>query len=201
MDTSISRAPARKAVLFVAAVLALALVMPASAFAGDLTLHPNGFGTDSYSAWKAKQGEADSTGGANEALYFQKFAPTADPVAAIARIQGLEGEPTSALQHLAFDYRNDGHCGAGAPRFNVTYAPPIGPNQTFFVGCQAMLPDSAEESGWTGKTYDGPFPPGTIVSLAIVFDEGNDQGQGFVYLDNIEVNDKIWTSAADNGNR
>jgi hypothetical protein len=45
---------------------------------------------------------------------------------------------------------------------------------------------------------------GTIVSLAIVFDEGNDVGQGFVYLGDITVDTTsgphIWTSASDNGN-
>jgi len=51
------------------------------------------------------------------------------------------------------------------------------------------------------------LPGGTITSLAIVFDEGDDVGQGFAFLDNIEVSTtsadtpgKIWTSASDNGN-
>ena len=44
------------------------------------------------------------------------------------------------------------------------------------------------------------MPAGTVVRLAIVFDEGNDVGQGFVYLDNIQVGNHVWTSASDNGN-
>jgi hypothetical protein len=55
------------------------------------------------------------------------------------------------------------------------------------------------------RSYDGPFPSlGTITGIAIVFDEGNDVGQGFVYLDNIAVAagalGNRWTSASDNGN-
>ena len=53
----------------------------------------------------------------------------------------------------------------------------------------------------------------TIRSLAILFDEGTDNpipqppgcpvgpsSPGFVFLDNIIVNDHVWTSASDNGN-
>jgi hypothetical protein len=43
------------------------------------------------------------------------------------------------------------------------------------------------------------MPPGTVVGLAIVFDEGTDVGRGFVYLDDIRVGDWLWTSASDNG--
>jgi len=42
-----------------------------------------------------------------------------------------------------------------------------------------------------------------FVSISIVFDEGTDQGQGFVYLDDVKVGtttgDHIWKSASDNG--
>ena len=41
-----------------------------------------------------------------------------------------------------------------------------------------------------------------ITSLAIIFDEGTDTGPdftGFVFLDNITVNGKTWTSPGDNG--
>jgi hypothetical protein len=179
---------------------AVMLAVPASASAGDLTLHPSGFGSHTYAAWKANQGEADGKGNANQALYFQKMVPTPTFTAAFAVIKGLEGQPTSSLSDLAFDWRMDGHCGAGAPRFNLTYDPGMGGNQTLFVGCQGMLPGSAQESGWERRTFSGPFPPGTIVSLSIAFDEGNDIGPGFVFLDNIQVNQKIWRSAGDNGN-
>jgi hypothetical protein len=45
---------------------------------------------------------------------------------------------------------------------------------------------------------------GTITGLAIVFDEGTDQGRGSFYLDNITVQTsstlKTWTSTADSRN-
>ena len=44
---------------------------------GRLALHPGGFGSHSYSAWKAQEGLPDSRGNANHALYFQKMTTTA----------------------------------------------------------------------------------------------------------------------------
>jgi hypothetical protein len=52
---------------------------------------------------------------------------------------------------------------------------------------------------WEERETVGPAPMGTVVSLAIVFDEGDDVGSGYVHLDNIRVGDWLWTSAADNG--
>jgi hypothetical protein len=79
---------------------------------------------------------------------------------------------------------------------------------TFFVGCQAMTPGAAEPgpNGTTfeQRSYSGPFPTGTIAGISIVFDEGNDVGRGYVYLDDVEVTTEtashMWTSASDNGN-
>lgn len=55
------------------------------------------------------------------------------------------------------------------------------------------------------RTYDAGFPDlGTITGIAIVFDEGNDVGEGFVYLDDVSITANgvthTWTSASDNGN-
>ena len=38
---------------------------------------------------------------------------------------------------------------------------------------------------------------GTITGLFNLFDEGIDQGEGFVLLDNITVNHKVFTSSSD----
>src|SRR5689334_4301792 len=65
--------------------------------------------------WVAQQGEPDA-GNSNHALYLQKFGPTADNSAAGASVDGVQG---TTLTQLGFDYRMDGHCGAGAPRFDV----------------------------------------------------------------------------------
>ena len=198
--------------LIVAAASAAALaIAPAwgAGSASDLKLHPNGFGPHSYSSWKAQQGEPDSTGGANQALYFQKMTATTTNAAGVAVVTGLEGTPASDLQGLEWQHRNDGHCGAGAPRWNVTVSN-NGTQRTVFLGCAAAAHSNGDEPNWTRDTYDGPalqaqFLPGDVIEgLAIIFDEGNDLGQqGFVYLDNITVKTssvtKVWTSAADNG--
>jgi hypothetical protein len=131
------------------------------------------------------------------------------------------------LDGLAWDHREDGHCGAGAPRWNVTVEDGGGNPQTVFLGCNASQHTQRaayEGHGWCRDTQvlAPALPVGsTITGLSIVFDEGNDtpnpppagcaQEQlagGFVHLDNIEVltsnpdyGSKCWTSANDNSNR
>lgn len=188
----------------VAACALAALVIPTAALAGGYTLHPSGFGEHSYSAWKAGEGLADSAGSKNQALYFQKMTATPTVAAGVAVFKGVEGLPTSALGDLEFWWRTDGHCGAGAPRFNIRIRTLAGPTVTQFVGCQTMVP-GATATAPNGTTFEqrtfpaGGIVPGTVVSLSIVFDEGNDVGPGFVFLDNIRAANHLWTSASDNG--
>src|SRR3954467_11043626 len=118
-------------VVLVSACAALFVVAPTAALAGTLTLHPSGFGPMSYSAWKGKQGEADRTGNQNQALYFQKFTSTATNAAGVAVIKGLEGLPADELTGLSWEHRNDGHCGAGAPRWDV-FVENMGVKRTVF---------------------------------------------------------------------
>ena len=58
-----------------AAVAALALVLVGVAAAETtgnvLTLYPAGGGQNTYAAWKAQEGRADSQGNGNQALYLQ----------------------------------------------------------------------------------------------------------------------------------
>jgi hypothetical protein len=79
----------RRAIL-TAVTLVFAFAFAAStALAGsDFTLHPSGFGTMSYSAWKAKEGKPDRTGNQFQALYFQKMTVTATFAAGAAVIKG-----------------------------------------------------------------------------------------------------------------
>ena len=197
----------RSLVLFAAALIAAAAAAAASA--GTYTLHPSGFGEHSYSAWQGQQGLPDSTGGKNQALYFQKMTTTTTFAAGVAVIKGFEGQPVSSIQRLEFWRRTDGHCGAGAPRFDIFYQPALGPQQVLFIGCQGMKPGGVLTAPngmmFQQRTFDGPLPDvGMITGISIVFDEGNDVGQGFVYLDNINVTtdtaSHTWTSASDNGN-
>ena len=197
----------RRSLVLIAAAL-IAAAAASAATAGTYTLHPSGFGEHSYSAWQGQQGLPDSTGSKNQALYFQKMTSTATVAAGVAVIKGFDGQPVSSLKHLEFWWRSDGHCGAGAPRFDIFVQPTVGPQYTLFIGCQAMTPGTTapgpNATTFEQRSYSGPFPTGTIVGISIVFDEGNDVGQGFVYLDDINVTTETashtWTSASDNGN-
>lgn len=186
-----------------------------------LTLHPSGFGEHSFAAWRAHEGQQDSRGNADMALYFQKFTATETFAAAVAEVKGLEGQPLSAITSLSWEHRIDGWCGAGAPRWNIIVADEEGDRGVIFLGCAAAIHTPGGEPGWIKDTQPGAagiallpvfgFTPEfdatdalTISTLQILFDEGTTQfglplGPGFVYLDNIEVNGNVWTSPADNG--
>jgi len=206
-------------ITLIAGIVALATIFatPASGASG-MKLHPSGFGAHSYASWKADEGLQDSTGNKDQALYFQKQTATETFAAGIAVFRGVAGLDTQSLLPLAFDVRTDGWCGAGAPRFNVRIQPEgtTDPalSQTEFIGCQAMMPgptQTYEDRTFQRRTYSGPLPAGTVVSLAIVFDEGLTiemppgsgmsvpLGPGKTWLDNIQVGDYIWSSASDNG--
>jgi hypothetical protein len=196
-------------------VVAFVLASANGAVAGQYTLHPSGFGEHSYASWKAQQGLADSHGTKSQALYFQKMTTTATVAAGVVLIKGLEGLPSSELTGLSWDHREDGHCGAGAPRWNVGITTSTGADQTFFFGCNAAIHNQLTPTpvqnpsghGWCEDTQPASaiattLPAGsTIRYLAIVFDEGTDVANpppagcaqesltpsGFVYLDNITV--------------
>lgn len=142
---------------------------------------------DVAAQWVAQQGEPDA-GNSNHALYLQKLGPTADNSAAGASVDGVAG---TTLTELGFDYRSDGHCGAGAPRFDVVTVD----GTDHFFGCIYGSHSPSATPGWTQVRFtpaDG-LPPVTtpVQSVDIVFDEGTDVGQGFVYLDNIDYNGTI----------
>jgi hypothetical protein len=202
-----------------AAASVVALAVPALALAGDFVLHPSGFGAHSYSAWKADEGLPDSHGGKDQALYFQKNTATTTVAAGVAVFKGVEGMEAGALFPLSFYVRADGHCGAGAPRFNLRVEnPTTGIRHTAFIGCQEMvLGDEQSHEGRTFQRRTALGPPATVpgtfrvVSLSIVFDEGRDvgrcrgglgliSGESCTHLDDITVADHTWTSASDNGN-
>jgi hypothetical protein len=194
------------------------LVAVSVAAPGDKwTLHPSGFGVDSQAAWKAQEGRADAQGNANQALYFKKMTETATFAAGIAVVNGVEGLAVNALTALTWDRRTDGHCGAGAPRWNVGITGASGAQFTLFLGCAAATHTATDDAAWITDSYAGDAivdigganagltpeqiadaKAGTIRSLAIVFDEGTDQGPGFVVLDNITINQKVWDSASAN---
>jgi hypothetical protein len=167
-------------------------------------------------------GLPDTHGDSNQALYFQKMVPTATFSAGVAEIKGPDGMPVSSLAGLSWDHRVDGHCGAGAPRWNLTFSDSAGVHQTAFFGCYAAQHSSGgvgpNGQSWCTDSIPSALLPtiGTIESLAIVLDEGTDNPTpqpprcragastpGFVFLDNIAVvidgQTHTWTYVGDNG--
>ena len=156
-------------------------------------------------AWVKGLGETDASGPNNFAVLVSKSTETAANASSGVVITGAEGtvlnDPTSVL---GFDIRDGSHCGAGAPRFNVVTMDGV----LHFLGCQAATTveagdgEPAIEPGWTRKKLtpsdlNQAFPAiptgaisstNTVSSIAIVFDEGTDQGVGFAILDNININ-------------
>jgi hypothetical protein len=110
---------------------------------------------------------------------LQKTGPTSNCAAAGATIDGVEG---ITLTELGWDYRNDGRCGGGAPRFHI-----VTTAGTFVIGCDTAT-KSPINANWTRARMSPP--PGEVISIDIIFDEGTDfpGGTGFVYLDNIDIN-------------
>lgn len=159
-------------------------------------------GTDTVTAdW------VNTTGNPAPSILLQKLGPTANCAAAgVDIITSLEGGPVSALTELNYDYRNDGHCGAGAPRFNIqtdqgtvislgcvygTSTPTADPNWTHVEFNQAQITAALVAAGINPLTA-------TLEDLYIIFDEGSDTPvggtivtPGTVYLDNISVNNAV----------
>src|SRR5205085_11289821 len=92
------------------------------------------------SAWVAHEGLPDA-GNANHALYMAKLGPTTANAAAFASLDGVNG---IMLTELGFDVRLDGHCGAGAPRFNVLATDGF----HFMGGCSNMTFVGSPAPGW-----------------------------------------------------
>jgi hypothetical protein len=137
-------------------------------------------------------------------LLLNKNGPTADCSAAGARITGVNGTVVTPTFTLGFDYRQGTHCGAGAPRFNVTTED----GTTHFFGCLAGTKSPAPQDPlqWTRVRFTiaqgaPPLLPGQrIESVEIIFDEGTDApsvddplGVGLVVLDNIDVDGDLIT--------
>jgi len=191
-----------------------------------LNLRAGGFGEGSLGAWKSQQGLPDNKGNGNFALYLQKLTATATNAAGFAVITGVEGQLFSDLS-LSWLRRDGGHCGAGAPRWNVGVKGASLTDYRVFLGCVYADHSGDAPDGWKSDAFSHEeivaqllpdrvvaigttLPPdfaadieaGTLTSLAIIFDEGTDTGPdftGFVFLDNITVNTKTWTSPGDNG--
>ena len=138
----------------------------------------------------------------NEGLLLAKTGPTNDNAAGTAQLKDVKG---ITLTELGYDIRKGGapgsatgsHCGAGAPRFNVTTS-----DGSWFIGCNSPPPTVTSTSdGWTRLRWspvtgfkDGVTQSpvtGKVKDISIVFDEGQDTGPdffGLAVLDNVDVN-------------
>ena len=204
------------------------LVLPIAAAGGPskMMLRPGGFGPASYSWWVAHEGQPDPKGRMNDALFFQKRVPSSTTSAAFARVHGLKGKRvrtlTRSLTGLSWDRRNDGHCGLGAPRWNLAIRGATGRLYRVYLGCSAATHSPTSDPAWTRDSYRGDTIAarilaqtasedalrGTIQTLSIMFDEGIDtppelllppapgatMTPGTVFLDNIRVANRAWRS-------
>jgi hypothetical protein len=135
-------------------------------------------------------------------LLLNKNGPTLDCSSSGATIKGVKGMIVTSKFELGYDFRNGGHCGAGAPRFNVDTDMGF-----FFVGCAnaPKSPAPQDQLQWTRtrsvlstcgiECFPRLIPVGAkIKSINIVFDEGTDtanndtEGVGLAVLDNIDIN-------------
>jgi hypothetical protein len=101
------------------------------------------------SNWVTHQGLADA-GRSDHALELKKLGTTVTNASSGADVHGVIG---LTLSELGFDYEVGGHCGAGAPRFNVT----LTTGQTFFFGCS-----HGDVVGTLTDRQWGPVEPGAV---------------------------------------
>ncbi|MDB4969522.1 MAG: hypothetical protein JWN44_5211 [Myxococcales bacterium] len=163
---------------------------------------PELFDPDQTGAVSAHWRPFSGPGNSDPALLLDKLAPTATNAAAGAEIDGASG---IVLSELGFDVYRGGHCGAGAPRFNVTTV--SGATYLFFFGCSDgdHTPSPSKPARFVRVrfhdadarpqlTTNPPWPGfgrARIASITIIFDEGTDMGSGFVALDDIDVNGEL----------
>ena len=153
---------------------------------------------------------AGPNSGPHTGLLLSKNGPTPDCSAAGAAIRRWHsGHP---IFELGFDFRIGGHCGGGAPRFNIYTA-----QGSYAAGCSALetltQAPAPQDAQWRrvhlGPDCAGIVPLGATVpfvcnstpvqAIEIIFDEGTDTtslpdnagGVGLAVLDNIRINNQF----------
>lgn len=198
------------------AAFACVLAFAPAALAGNVVLHPDSFGVQTRASWRAQEGQPDTVGNANQALWLEKDAGDSSTFAA-ATIGGLEGQKVQSLTGLEWERRIDGDCNKVAPRWTlVVQGAKSGKQYVVRFGCAQSVHSPGSAPKWirddnpqslirsrvlaaAGGSKDALA--GTIVSLAIVYDTRG--GAGYTVLDDIKVVSStagwnVWTSAADN---
>jgi hypothetical protein len=199
-----------------AAVGALALVLVGVAAADTsgnvLTLFPSGSGQNTYAAWKAQEGRADSQGTANQALYLQNLTGAGNTAAA-AIVKGFEGTPVRFLTSLGYEYRVKGStCTKTDPRWALFIRGKSGKRYVATLGCAVTPARPTGDPAWIGRVFTQ-----TLIRAEVLKQEGSDafagdvdglallidRSNGAAFLDDVEVASrfasKTWTFAGDNG--
>ena len=146
----------------------------------------------------------DSSDKTNQGLLLVKTGPIANNASAGAVLKDVKG---ITLTELGYDLRKPGAdqndprgswCDGGSARFNVATS-----DGFWFVACNSPAPTvTASGDGWMRLRWAGPtgykdgvtLSPitGTVQSISIVFDEGQNIGAdgsfGVAIIDNIDVN-------------
>jgi hypothetical protein len=195
----------------VAAACALAFV-PA-ALADNVVLHPNSSGAHTVASWRAMEGQSDTVGSSNQALWLEKDDGDSTVYAAATFI-GLEGQKVQSLKGLDWQRRKDGDCNKVAPRWTLGVRGKSGREYLVRFGCAQSAHSPGSAPGWIRDTNSQTLIrtrllraggtdalAGTIESLAIVYDQRG--AVGYTVLDNIRVISgtaglNVWTCAADN---
>ncbi len=150
------------------------------------------------SAWTPGTGLPDPRGVVHNGLVLEKNGATSTNAAGGAVISGAAG---STLSEVGYDIKDGTHCGAGAPRFNLEASDGF----HFLGGCSnATRTPSPRGAGWTevridptnsSQAFPTVAPSATVISLAILFDEGTDTPTsslivtpGKTVIDNVDVN-------------
>lgn len=190
-------------------VAACALAFAPAALA-VVTLIPLGGGSAS-ALWQPQAGLPDTVGVSNFGLVLTQETDGA----ATAVFNGVAGAPAQSLTELSWERRLDGDCTKTAPRWTLVVAGVKGVNQYLVrFGCAQAGHGPGSAVGWVRDVNSRTLIrtrllqaggkdalAGTIVSLAIVFDQRG--SKGFTVLDNIRIGSSalgtnLWTSPADN---
>jgi len=161
---------------------------------------------DAEAAWVKGIGLTAADDTSAYGFLMHKLCSTDTNAAAFGTISGVKGETLASP--LGFDYKDvnggfEAHCGAGAPRFNVSMSDG---SFHFLGGCaNGTKSPSPRGTGWTQVRINPQDPSqafpavptnATIVSIALVFDEGSSSqfnGSPEIVLDNIFINGKFAT--------
>ena len=130
----------------------------------------------------------------NEGLILAKTGPTSNFAAAYAELKDVKG---ITLTEVGYDIRkpnspsdlSGSHCGAGAPRFNITTD-----SASAFIGCNSPAPTVTDVgNGWLRLRWTAGLPAGAVKDMSVLFDEGQDASGGpdqfgLAVIDNIDIN-------------